>query len=230
MSEKSKSIKEQTVRTRAFNKKVEDISVEPARVNKCSHRGEELKERARRVLGDDWNEKADDVMTSAYSQSLRDNANLLVMKKDARSIKPAEQQISGDKNESATRGLNMLSSSSQQVNHSDDGGYNEPGPPLVTKEQQRDRSLKLWKEALIQSNVYAPRLNLPKEEHLQNISFLIAAMVAFRNANLKGMRAHTWEHGQYGPLQKKLHIPRIYCARWIHISIKWLNIKMRFTM
>jgi hypothetical protein len=71
--------------------------------------------------------------------------------------------------------------------------------------------LKLWKEALTLSNVYAPRLNLSKEEHLQNISFLIAAMVAFRNAKLKGERAHTWEHGQYGPLQKKLHIPRIYC-------------------
>jgi hypothetical protein len=51
--------------------------------------------------------KADGVMTSAYSQSLRDNANLLVMTKDARSMKPAGQQISGDKHESANKGLNM---------------------------------------------------------------------------------------------------------------------------
>jgi hypothetical protein len=66
LSEKSKAIKEQTIRTRAFNRKVEDICVEPVRVNKNLDRGEELKERARRVLGDDWNTKADDVMTSAY--------------------------------------------------------------------------------------------------------------------------------------------------------------------
>ncbi len=64
---------------------------------------------------------------------------------------------------------------------------------------------------LIQSNGHAPRLNLQTKEHAQNISFLIAAIVAFRNARLKGERAHTWEHGQYGPLQKKLNIPRIYC-------------------
>jgi hypothetical protein len=36
-------------------------------------------------------------------------------------------------------------------------------------------------------------------------------MIAFRNANLKGVIAHQWEHGQYGPLQKKLYIPQIYC-------------------
>jgi hypothetical protein len=148
LSEKSKSIKEQTVRRRAFNKKVEDvctvranktldrgdelrartmrilggdwdpkkiIGAEPVRASKTLDRGEELKEYARRSLGDDWNKEADDVMTSAYSQSLRDNANLLVVTKDARSIKPSGQQISGDKHESATRGLNMSSSSSQQA-------------------------------------------------------------------------------------------------------------------
>ncbi len=210
LSETSKLIKEQTVRTRAFNKKIEDICVEPVRVDKTLDRGKEIIERGRRFMEEGWETKADNVMTSAYSQSLRDNANLLVITKDARSIKSSGQQVSGDKNEYATRGLNMSPSSSQQANQSDNGGYNEPGPPLVTKEQ-RDKSMKLWKEALIHSNIYAPRLNLPKEEHLQTISFLIAAMVAFRNANLKGERAHTWEHGQYGPLQKKLHIPRIYC-------------------
>jgi hypothetical protein len=36
-------------------------------------------------------------------------------------------------------------------------------------------------------------------------------MKAFRDAKIKGLRAHQWEHGQYGPLQNKLHIPRIYC-------------------
>jgi hypothetical protein len=47
-------------------------------------------------MEDDWDTKTDDAMTSAYSQSLRDNANLLVMTKDARSIRPSGQQISGD--------------------------------------------------------------------------------------------------------------------------------------
>jgi hypothetical protein len=75
----------------------------------------------------------DAVMTSAYTESPRDNANLLAMTKDARSLKPEDKKTSGDKQES---------SSSQQVDYSDDGGYNEPGPPIVTKEQ-RDKSLKL---------------------------------------------------------------------------------------
>jgi hypothetical protein len=181
------------------------------KANKTSDRGKGILERGGRLMEDDWDAKTGDVMTSAYSQSLRDNANLLVMTKDARSIKPSGQQISGDKNESATRGLNMSTSSSQQANHqSDDGGYSEPGPPLVTKDQ-RNKSLKLWKEALIRSGDYVPRQNHPKEEHSRNINFLIGAMVAFRNANVKGVRAHQWEHGQYGPLQKKLRIPQIYC-------------------
>ncbi len=51
------------------------------------------------------------------------------MTKDALSLKPADKEISGgDKHESTTRGMNVASSSSQQVDYSDDGGYNEPGP------------------------------------------------------------------------------------------------------
>jgi hypothetical protein len=200
LSDKTKSLKAQTAQMKAYNSRVEDISVEPVKAVTHDNRrdcGKDIIERVRRFMEEGWGTKVDNVMTSAYSQSLRDNANLLVMTKDVRSIKPTGQQISGDKQESASQGLNTSSSSSQQVNHSDDGGgYNEPGPPLVTKEQ-RDKSLKLCKEALIRSNGYAPRLNHPKEEHLRNINFLIGAMLAFRNANLKGMRAHTWEHGRY---------------------------------
>jgi hypothetical protein len=44
-----------------------------------------------------------------------------------------------------------------------------------------------------------------------NIRFLTAAMRAFRDNKIKGLLAHKWEQGQYGPLQKKLFIPRIYC-------------------
>jgi hypothetical protein len=122
----------------------------------------------------------DAVMTSAYSQSLRDNANLLVMTKDARSLKPADKRITGDKQES---------SSSQQVDYSDDGGYNEPGPPIVTKEQ-RDASLKLWKDALIHAGNYVPKQDLSAHEHDMNIRFLTAAMRAFRDNKIKGLLAH----------------------------------------
>jgi hypothetical protein len=210
LADKTKSLKAQDEQRRAYLRRIEDLTVDPVRVAKAPDRGEELRERARSYMEDGWDKKEDNVMTSAYSQSLRDNANLLVMTKDERSLKPTGQEISGDKNESSTREINVSSSTTQQTYQSDDGGYNEPGQPLVTKDQ-RDKSLKMWKEALIHSNIYAPRLNLQAKEHAQNISFLIAAMVAFRNAKLKGERAHTWEHGQYGPLQKKLHIPRIYC-------------------
>jgi hypothetical protein len=183
-----KALKAQGEQRKAYLRRIEDLSVDPVRVVK----------------------NTDAVMTSAYSQSLRDNANLLVMTKDARSLKPADRKISGDKQESATREMNVASSSSQQVDYSDDGGYNEPGPPIVTKEQ-RDKSLKLWKDALIHAGNYLPKQNLSVDEHDTNIRFLTAAMRALRDNKIKGLRAHKWEQGQYGPLQKKLFIPKIYC-------------------
>jgi hypothetical protein len=174
LADKAKALKAQDDQRKAYLRRIEDLTVDSARVVKIPDRVDKME---------------DDVMTSAYSQSLRDNANLLVMTKDARSLKSAGQEISGDKKEFTTRGLNKSSSSAQQVYQSDDGGYNEPGPPMVTKDQ-RDKSLTMWKEALIKSNGYAPRLNLQAKEHAQNISFLIAAMVAFRNAKRKGELTH----------------------------------------
>ena len=175
----AKVLKDQGEQKRAYLKRLEDLTIPPVRaVN-----------------------NPDAVMTSAYSQNLRDNANLLVMTKDARSLRPADNKISGDKQES---------SSAQQVVYSDDGGYSEPGPPIVTKEQ-RDKSLKMWKDALIQAGNYLPKQNLSAYDHDMNIRFLTAAMRAFRESTTKGLLAHKWEHGQYGPLQKKMFIPRIYC-------------------
>jgi hypothetical protein len=187
-ADKSKVFKAQGEQRKAYLRRLEDLAIDPVRVDKGS----------------------DNVMTSAYTQSLRDNANLLVMTKDARSLKPADKKISGDKQESATGGMNEASSSSQQVDYSDDGWYNEPGPPIVTREQ-RDKSLKLWKDALIHSGKYLPKQNLSVDEHDTNIRFLMAAMRKFRDGNIKGMRAHKWDQGQSSPLQKKLFIPRIYC-------------------
>jgi hypothetical protein len=71
--------------------------------------------------------------------------------------------------------------------------------------------LKLWKDALIHSGNYLPKQNLSVDEHDTNIRFLTAAMRAFRDNKIKVLRAHKWEQGQYGPLQKKLFIPKIYC-------------------
>jgi hypothetical protein len=97
------------------------------------------------------------VLTSAYSQSLRDNSNLLTINKDERSIRPSGKQpseqglISANNSTAASSGAKTQSippvimssaSSSQQACQSDDDVYNEPGPPLVAK-KQRDKSLKL---------------------------------------------------------------------------------------
>jgi hypothetical protein len=130
LADKVKDRKAQGEQRKEHLRRSENLAVDPVRVVK----------------------NPDAVMTSAYSQSLRDNANLLVMTKDARSVKPVDKKTSGDKQESATRGMNVAPSSIQQVDNSDDGGYNEPGPPIVTKEQ-RDESLKLWKDALIQAGI-----------------------------------------------------------------------------
>jgi hypothetical protein len=83
LSEKTKA---HTAKLREYNRSVEDTNVEPMKANNISDRGKSLIERARVLMEDET--KTDDVMTSAYSQSLRDNANLLVMTKDARSIRP----------------------------------------------------------------------------------------------------------------------------------------------
>jgi hypothetical protein len=142
LADKAKVHKAQDEQRNAHFRRTEDLTGEPVRVVK----------------------NPDAVMTSAYSQSLRDNANLLVMTKDARSLRPADKRISGDNHQE--------SSSSQQVDYSDDGGYNEPGPPIVTKEQ-RDKSLKLWKDALIQAGNYLPKQSLSAHEHDMNIRFFV---------------------------------------------------------
>jgi hypothetical protein len=83
LAEKTEKTKSQSAEIRAYNKRViEDINVEPAKA--ITHeerrlRGQNLIERARVLMEDET--KIDDVVTSAYSQSLRDNANLLVMTK-----------------------------------------------------------------------------------------------------------------------------------------------------
>ncbi len=90
LADKTKALKAQSEQKNAYIKRLENLSVDPARVVKNLDRGDDIKERVRRYVEDDWNTKTEDVMTSAYSQSLRDNANLLVMTKDARSLKPAD--------------------------------------------------------------------------------------------------------------------------------------------
>ncbi len=85
-----KSLSGQRVQMRDYNKRVENLSAEPVKAKTTSDRGKNLIERARVLVEDET--KTDDVMTSAYSQSLRDNAKLLVMTKDARSIRPSGQQ------------------------------------------------------------------------------------------------------------------------------------------
>jgi hypothetical protein len=100
LADKAKALKAQDDQRKAYLRRIEDLTVDSARVVKIPDRVDKME---------------DDVMTSAYSQSLRDNANLLVMTKDARSLKSAGQEISGDKNEFATRGLNKSTSSAQQA-------------------------------------------------------------------------------------------------------------------
>ncbi len=68
LADTAKALKAQGEQRKAYLRRIEDLAVDPARVIK----------------------NPDAVMTSAYSQSLRDNANLLVMTKDARSLKPAD--------------------------------------------------------------------------------------------------------------------------------------------
>ncbi len=84
LADKTKALKAQFEQKRAYIKRIEDISVDPVRAAKTPDRGEELKERVRRYMEDDWNSKADDGITSAYLQSRRDNANMFVATKDAR--------------------------------------------------------------------------------------------------------------------------------------------------
>jgi hypothetical protein len=88
--------------------------------------------------------------------------------------------------------------------------YIGPEPPVITP-QQKEEALKMWKNLLIETKHYVPKQHKPRDEHDKNIKFLSNAMKGFRESKLEGLKAMQWEHGQFGPLQNAMHIPKVFC-------------------
>jgi hypothetical protein len=175
-------------------------------------------------------------MTTAYTETPRNNANLKVMTNDPSSIRPsghqaAEQTMGEASTLPAPLAWTNQESSSAAVKTRAELNprllpkpvmtnvinppverapgsclHIEPEPPVITP-QQKLEALKMWKDLLIETKDYVPYQHKP----YKNINFLSNAMKGFRESKLKGLKAMQWEHGQFGPIQHAMHIPKVLC-------------------
>jgi hypothetical protein len=179
-------------------------------------------------------------MTTAYTETPRDNSNLRVMTKDPSSIRPpghqpAEQTVKEtsartappawadqDSTTSAVKSRAVLNPrllpARVQTNaitipiERAPGScfYIEPEPPVITPEQKTE-ALNMWKSLLKETKDYVPHQHRSNEGHDKNIKFLSSAMKSFRESKLRGLRAMEWTHDRFGPLQNAMNIPKIFC-------------------
>jgi hypothetical protein len=173
------------------------------------------------VVEVDRNKKAatlDTSMTTAYTETPRDNSNLRVMTKDPSSIRPsghqaAEQTLEETSARTAPQAWTDQASSTAAVKSRAELNprllparvminaitipierapgsclYIEPDPPVITPEQKSE-ALKMWKYLLKETKDYVPHQHRSREAHDKNIKFLSSAMKSFRESKLKGLRA-----------------------------------------
>jgi hypothetical protein len=140
-------------------------------------------------------------MTSAYTQSARDDVNLKTIVKDPLSIRTANQEPQATASRTSVRTL----SSQDHVWEVED-----PRVPLVSREDKQ-KALKLWKDKMIITNDYKPFQQRSEVEHMKEIKFLKSAMVDFRKLKIKGQAALKSDHANFRTIQSRYYIPRDFC-------------------
>jgi hypothetical protein len=182
----------------------------------------------------------DTSMTTAYTETPRDNSNLRVMTKDPSSIRPSghqptEQTMKETSARTAHQAWTSQESSAAAVKSRAELNprllparvmtnaitvpierppgsclYIEPEPPVITPEQKTE-ALNMWKFLLKETKDYVPHQHRSREAHDKNIKFLSSAMKSFRESKLKGLRAMEWKHDRFGQIQNAMNIPKIFC-------------------
>ncbi len=101
-------------------------------------------------------------MTTAYTETPRDNSNLRVMTQDPSSIRPLGHQAADPTIEEAISRpaprawINQDSSSAAVKSRAEmNPRLLEPEPPVITP-QQKEEALKMWKDLLMETKHYAP--------------------------------------------------------------------------
>jgi hypothetical protein len=177
--------------------------------------------------------KSDTVMTTAYTVSRRDNANLLTMTKNPLSMTPTDQRVGSvvraNDNGTMRSTAPSLKDSSKLIvptrNPPPMTGLKDPpmnNPGLITAPMgpnadepivslsQRKEAVTIWKNLLLKTRAYEPAMQKSAEMHDKNLRFLCNAMKGFRESKLRGMKRLQWDHGQFGPLQTAMHIPKTF--------------------
>ena len=145
--------------------------------------------------------KAKNMMTSAYTQSRRDDANLKTIVKDPSSIRTTEQA-----SVPIARKTSVHTSSSASVWENTE----EPTVALVTREQ-KNKALKMWKDLMLTTNDYLPSRERTEAGHVKEIRFLKTAMLDFKMMKLKGLAALKSEHELYSTVKGRYFIPKEFC-------------------
>ncbi len=157
-------------------------------------------------------------MTSAYTQSARDDANLKTIVKDPLSIRTAnhEPQATASRTSvhSLTRQESQPSASRPVVRtlSSQDNIWEveDPVVPLVSKEDKQ-KALKMWKDKMLDSGYYKPLQERSEAEHKKEIKFLKSAIYDFRMLKIKGHAALQSDHVNFRHLQNRYYIPKDFC-------------------
>ncbi len=133
--------------------------------------------------------------STAYTTSTRDKSNILIVKKDPKSLRSAADTIS-----EATRpkvlGAHLI----------------KYQPRLPTKEEI-SLTLNAWRAMLLSTRDYYPDKKQTPEQHLIDLKILMGDRTSFnKSVHNNPIAKHQWKHQEYGPIQRQYFIPSEYMA------------------
>ncbi len=133
--------------------------------------------------------------STAYTTSTRDKSNILIVRKDPKSIRPA---IDTSKETSKPKVL---------------GAHLIKHQPRLPTGEEICFVLNSWRAMLRTTGDYYPDKKRTPEEHLIDLKVLMGARTSFNKSDVDTPLArHQWKHQEYGPLQRQYFIPSEYMA------------------
>ena len=143
----------------------------------------------------DENDKMHYEETTAYTTSTRDKSNILIVKKDAKATRSADDTIRGA-TEPKVLGAHLITHQ-----------------PRLPTQDEINTVLNAWRALLRSSNDYYPDKKKTPEEHLVDLKILMGARGSFnRNVDMTPLERQQWRHQEYGPLHRQYFIPLDYMA------------------
>ncbi len=144
----------------------------------------------------DENDKVHYDESTAYTTSTRDKSNILIVRKDPKSIRSAAD-TSREASKPKALGAHLI----------------KHQPRLPTREEI-SLVLKAWKAMLRSTGDYYQDKTQTPDKHLIDLKVLMGARSSFKKNVDNPIARHQWKHQEYGPLQRQYFIPSEYYSTW----------------